>query len=136
MKRQIRRGVYETNSSSSHSITMCSEEEFEKWKDGKILFNLWKEEFVDVVNLSNSQKEDARKEYESKKNEFSKDWKDLSESSKEKYYEKYIKEHDLIGEECKTYNDYMKDYELESFIDKYTTKNGEKVVAFGKYGYC
>lgn len=136
MKRQIRRGVYETNSSSSHSITMCSEEEFEKWKDRKILFDSWKEEFVDVVNLSNSQKEDARKEYESKKNEFSKDWKDLSESSKEKYYEKYIKEHDLIVEECKTYNDYMNDYELESFIDKYTTKNGEKVVAFGKYGYC
>ena len=76
MKRQIRRGVYETNSSSSHSITMCSEEEFEKWKDGKLLFDSWKEEFVDVVNLSNNQKEDARKEYESKKNEFSKDWKD------------------------------------------------------------
>lgn len=136
MKRQIRRGVYETNSSSSHSITMCSEEEFEKWKDGKLLFDSWKEEFVDVVNLSNNQKEDARKEYESKKNEFSKDWKDLSESAKEKYYENYIKEHDLIVEECKTYNDYMNDYELESFIDKYTTKNGEKVVAFGKYGYC
>lgn len=84
MKRQIRRGVYETNSSSSHSITMCSEEEFEKWKDGKLLFDSWKEEFVDVVNLSNNQKEDARKEYESKKNEFSKDWKDLSESAKEK----------------------------------------------------
>lgn len=98
MKRQIRRGVYETNSSSSHSITMCSEEEFEKWKDGKLLFDSWKEEFVDVVNLSNNQKEDARKEYESKKNEFSKDWKDLSESAKEKYYEKYIKEHDLIVE--------------------------------------
>lgn len=136
MKRQIRRGVYETNSSSSHSITMCSEEEFEKWKDGKLLFDSWKEEFVDVVNLSNNQKEDARKEYESKKNEFSKDWKDLSESAKEKYYEKYIKEYDLIVEECKTYNDYMNDYELKSFIDKYTTKNGEKVVAFGKYGYC
>lgn len=30
----------------------------------------------------------------------------------------------------------MNDYELESFINKYTTKNGEKVVAFGKYGYC
>lgn len=136
MKRQIRRGVYETNSSSSHSITMCSEEEFEKWKDGKLLFDSWKEEFVDVVNLSNNQKEDARKEYESNKNEFSKDWKDLSESAKEKCYEKYIKEHNFIVEECKTYNDYMNDYELESFVDRYTTKNGEKVVAFGKYGYC
>lgn len=91
MKRQIRRGVYETNSSSSHSITMCSEEEFEKWKDGKLLFDSWKEEFVDVVNLSNNQKEDARKEYESKKNEFSKDWKDLSESAKENIIKSTLK---------------------------------------------
>lgn len=136
MKRQIRRGVYETNSSSSHSITMCREEEFEKWKDGKILFDAWKEEFVDNVNLTDDQKEYARKEYESKKNDFSKDWEDLSDSAKEKCYEKYIKEHNLIDEEYKTYNEYMNDYELGSFFDTYTTKNGEKVVAFGKYGYC
>ena len=32
MKRQIRRGVFETNSSSTHSLVMCSEEEFEAWK--------------------------------------------------------------------------------------------------------
>lgn len=30
MKRQIRLGVYETNSSSTHSLTICSEEEFEQ----------------------------------------------------------------------------------------------------------
>lgn len=41
MKRQIRRGVFETNSSSTHSLTMCSEEEFEKWKNGEILFDRW-----------------------------------------------------------------------------------------------
>lgn len=35
MKRQIRRGVFETNSSSTHSLTMCSEEEFEQWKNGE-----------------------------------------------------------------------------------------------------
>lgn len=135
MKRQIRRGTFETNSSSTHSITMCSGEEYDKWKDGKILFDAWKEEFVDNVNLTDDQKEYARKEYESKKNDFSKDWEDLSDSAKEKCYEKYIKEHNLIDEEYKTYDEYMNDYELESFFDTYTTKNGEKVVAFGKYGY-
>lgn len=88
------------------------------------------------MNLTDDQKEYARKEYESKKNDFSKDWEDLSDSAKEKRYEKYIKEHNLIDEEYKTYNEYMNDYELESFFDTYTTKNGEKVVAFGKYGYC
>lgn len=28
----LRRGVFETNSSSTHSITMCLESEYEKWK--------------------------------------------------------------------------------------------------------
>lgn len=47
MKRQIRRGVYETNSSSTHSLTMCSEEEFEQWKNGELLFDEWgSESFV------------------------------------------------------------------------------------------
>jgi len=41
MKRQIRRGVFETNSSSTHSLTMCSEEEFEQWKNGELLFDEW-----------------------------------------------------------------------------------------------
>lgn len=39
----------------------------ERWEAS---FDSWKEEFVDVVNLSNNQKEDARKEYESKKMNF------------------------------------------------------------------
>lgn len=30
----IRQGCFETNSSSTHSITMCMENEFEKWKNG------------------------------------------------------------------------------------------------------
>lgn len=30
MKRQIRRGVFETNSSSVHSLTMCMESDFNK----------------------------------------------------------------------------------------------------------
>ena len=38
MKQVIRRGVFETNSSSTHSITMCSEEIFDKWINGEYLY--------------------------------------------------------------------------------------------------
>jgi len=34
MKRQTRREVFETNSSSVHSITMCMQSDYEKWKNG------------------------------------------------------------------------------------------------------
>jgi hypothetical protein len=37
--RVIRRGVFETNSSSTHSITMCSIEEYEKWESGEVLLD-------------------------------------------------------------------------------------------------
>lgn len=57
MKRQIRRGVFETNSSSTHSLTMCSEEEFEAWKRGEVLFQEYGEEnFISATKLSEHDK--------------------------------------------------------------------------------
>ena len=38
MKRQIRQGVFETNSSSVHSMTMCMSSDFENWKSDKLWF--------------------------------------------------------------------------------------------------
>ena len=69
------------------------------------------------------------------KDEYSKDWSELSETAKERYYTKYAKENDLINEDAKTYDEWNNDYELETFVGKYTTKSGDRVVAFGKYGY-
>ena len=37
MKRQIRQGVFETNSSNEHSLTIINDSDFKKWKDGKLL---------------------------------------------------------------------------------------------------
>ena len=46
MKKQIRRGVFETNSSSVHSLTMCSSDEYEKWENGELLYWEDKDKFV------------------------------------------------------------------------------------------
>lgn len=135
MKRQIRRGVYETNSSSTHSLTMCSEEEFEQWKNGELLFDEWgHESFVKANSLSDDDKKYAAQDYENNKDEFSKDWSDLSESAKEKYYTKYAKENNIVDEDAKTYEEWQYS-SLETFVDRYTSKSGDKIVAFGEYGY-
>lgn len=137
MKRQVRRGVFETNSSSTHSLTMCSEEEFEAWKRGEILFQEYgSEKFVSAKKLSNNDKKKAEEDYEENKDDFQKDWKDLSENAKQKYYTKYAKENDIIDEDVKTYEQYMNEGDLETFVQRYTSKNGDKIVAFGEYGYC
>lgn len=137
MKRQVRRGVFETNSSSTHSLTMCSEEEFEAWKRGEVLFQEYGEDnFISATDLSDKDKAKAEEDYEENKTEFQKDWMDLSEEAKKKYYTKYAKENDIIDEDAKSYEQYMHDGDLEVFVQKYTSKSGDKIVAFGEYGYC
>lgn len=37
----IRQGCLETNSSSTHSITLCMENEFEKWRYCSCVWLLW-----------------------------------------------------------------------------------------------
>lgn len=136
MKKQIRRGVFETNSSSTHSLTMCSEEEFEQWKKGEVLFDPWgSEKFVKPSNLSDDDKKYAAQDYENQKNEFSKDWSELSESAKEKYYLKYAQENNIIDKDAKTYEEHMENCYLETFVNRYTSKSGDRIVAFGRYGY-
>lgn len=136
MKRQIRRGVFETNSSSTHSLTICTEEEFEQWKEGKLLFNKYNNtHFVKANKLSDYDKKCAAQHYEDNKDEFFKDWSDLSQSEKEKYYTKYAKENYIANEDDETYEEWRHDDYLEIFVSKYTSKSGDKIVAFGKYGY-
>ena len=135
MKRQIRRNVFETNSSSTHSLTMCSEKEFDDWKAGKVLFDEYKEQFVSAKCMTDEQKRDAEREYQDTKDEFHKNWCELSEEAKDKYYSKYAIDTGILDEDAKTYEQYMYDGNLESFVYCHTTEHGDKVVAFGEYGY-
>ena len=36
---QIRNNIFETNSSSVHSITICTEEDFQQWKKGNLIWS-------------------------------------------------------------------------------------------------
>lgn len=36
--KQIRIGVFETNSSSTHTLVICTDEELEKWKKGEMVY--------------------------------------------------------------------------------------------------
>ena len=35
---KIRKGLFETNSSSTHSLTMCTKEDYGKWEKGEVYF--------------------------------------------------------------------------------------------------
>lgn len=47
--KQIRRNVFETNSSSTHSITMCMESEFDRWVAGELVWDKWDDELIPIT---------------------------------------------------------------------------------------
>lgn len=128
MKIQIRRSVFETNSSSVHSITMCSKDDFEKWENNSNYYFLYrynkpgligtKEEMIKM--LKSETWRDGTPVYSDV------DW-DNEVSVKDLFVEKNILTSD---EYFDRYNEY-----LETFVEYYTTSKGEDVVAFGYYGY-
>lgn len=72
--------------------------------------------------MTNSQKKDAEKYYESTKDIFKKDWIELSDSARQSFYTKYAQDNGLLNEDAKTYDEYMRT-DLETFVETYTTKS-------------
>ena len=63
MKRQIRAGVFETNSSSVHSLTMCMESDFDKWVAGELVWSRWGDELVPITDEIKKSMEEDEREY-------------------------------------------------------------------------
>lgn len=128
MKRQIRLGVFETNSSSTHTLTICSKSDFEKWKRGELLLDEYSDKFIDVKKVS---EKDLESYYNSIKKPYYKNYKDLDNDERESIKNEYMK-NEVSGT---TYDDWKNEDYLETYSKDYKTENGDEVVAFGKYGY-
>lgn len=61
--RQIRRNVFETNSSSTHSITMCMKSEFEKWVNGELAWSRWERKLVPITPEVKDSMENGDRDY-------------------------------------------------------------------------
>lgn len=137
--KQIRRGVFETNSSSTHSITICSQEAYNEWKDGKLLFGDWNRDFIKAEELTPYDYECAKAKYESSKGKYYKNWEELSAEDQKDYTTEYV----LMNKKKKSYDEYLTYKEwydrhncgTETFSECYTTDSGDKIIAFGYYGY-
>lgn len=118
----IRKCVFETNSSSTHSIVILTEEEDKKWSDGDILRYKWEDKFIT--------KEEYAKKYEELKRQFAEDNNIPIEE---------VDDYELQNECCDdiayTLDDYDDAMDLESDTTKYTTKSGEVLIIRCWYGY-
>lgn len=117
----IRRGTFETNSSSTHSITMCKESDFDKWKNGEMYWDRWNESLVS--------KEEVEKEMTKLKEEFISEHPDYDKDDID--WEEQLEDYLNSDKEYYTYEEFNNyDYiEYETFEDSY-----DGVVAFGYYG--
>ena len=135
---KVRRGVFETNSSSTHSITMCSNEEYEAWKAGKMVYDCDAEELVSLRNpefLMKFQKVLLRKQtrYNAEDERYIaiQTILDCIENGNKMPIPELERRLKLSNYE--TYDGFYDDSYAETFCTSYKTKSGEEVIAFGKY---
>ncbi len=130
MKKQIRRGVFETNSSSVHSITMCLASDYDKWIAGELLL------FTGSGWCYPEDNKPKRDHFYTKEEAIA-----FEKTSKYAPAEDFDWNDDEAVMEMLHDNEWYdsdgwdRNYEeYEMFEESYTTASGEKVIAFGYYG--
>lgn len=116
---KIRKSIFETNSSSTHSICICPIEDYEKFKNGELFYKNYDDELVTkqkVIDYLTPLVDLDEVDFNTLDTE---GFKDLLEELGEREYTTF----EGLGFD-----------EYETFENEYTTKKGDKIVAFGFYG--
>lgn len=131
--RQIRNNVFETNSSSTHSLTICSKSEYERW--GKELwFDMDDDEFIPAGwtdELIKTVRDDYEEDRLNNRYGHGSDmpWDELDKEAQEEQLTEYY------WSICKDESQWLGKRELETFYQEYTSPSGDEIVVFGRYGY-
>lgn len=123
MKTIVRKGVFETNSNSTHTMIMCTGEEYQKFEDGEMLVDLMDEELFSYDDIVDLITDDYYKDI------FSESGIDITDKRA------VVKWAAANIDDLQDADDFYDDTYLETFSQSFTTESGEKVVAFGRYGY-
>ncbi len=145
---QVRQGVFETNSSSTHTLTICSKDDFDKWKHGEVFWldNDWgklqtNKSFVtpeELEELTEKYNEEEQKRIDSG-DKFAKVL-DMDKVLNERrdydsYYDSYW-DTERSSLEAYTMDDwYARNGDLETYSRSFTSPSGDEMVAFGAFGY-
>lgn len=127
----VRTSIWETNSSSTHSMVMCMEEDYKKLLAGELMISgYWLDADKFVTREAAMTK--LREFYDNDPDYFKNDY-DV-ESFEEIEKDKSLAD-DLLAREdiAYTLETYGGEY-MENFENSFTTPGGETVYAFGYYG--
>ena len=131
MKKQIRCGVFETNSSSCHSITMCMKSDYDRWEKDELY--LYTGLGLGYTNYNKPKENHFYTREEAiafvKTNRYvckDTDWSD-EEVVDEILHNTEFFDYEYFWDECCKY--------YETYEEEMVTPNGENIVAFGYYGH-
>lgn len=145
---QVRKGVFETNSSSIHTLTIATEDEFNDFIDGKLFYNedncklLTREEVEEIIRKAFNDDLElfviAKDILKDRKylDDDSTDWTKLSNENLVQWWlevaeacwlDSVITNYDTYG-----WHGYCM---YEHYDESFTTPSGDKMVAFGYFGH-
>lgn len=140
---QVRQGVFETNSSSTHTLTICSKDDFDKWKHGEVFWldNDWHKLDTNKNFVTPEELEELAEKYNEEQQErinagdkFAKVLdidKVLNERPDYSYWDT-----ERSSLEAYTMDDwYARNGDLETYSETFTSPSGDEMVAFGAFGY-
>ena len=127
--KQVRSNTFETNSSSTHSICMCTKDQYDSWASD------WDSLEADSVLYSNCKEKLVTVEEAIKDVNIYREIVKLSD-----VIDANSPEHDdaiesLRDEGFMACDDFDNNNDNESYYDEFVTQGGETVVAFGNYGW-
>lgn len=132
---QVRRGVFETNSSSTHTLTIVPHDEFDAWTYGDVYYN----EYSDDSWLVNSNERWVTKDraivlalgskYPPVNNDDEVYTYDEMNNMSDEQLDEILRQYGLYS-----FKKYMTTDGLEYYDQMFYLENGEQYVAFGLYG--
>lgn len=128
--RQIRRGIFESNSSSVHTLTICMKEDYNKWIKGEVYLNNFYGDSDSPYRDKEFVTRDEALHIILKSNWVPDDFPDNKDWNKEEI-QSYIDE--ILEDDFIKFDNYGNDFEW--FEKEYKTPLNEEIIAFGYYGH-
>lgn len=119
-KISVRHSIFETNSSSSHALTMTSLSNFEEWLRGEVFFDQYNDTFIPAAQINQKIEKEYREESPDGDYDFA------------EYKQEWMEDnqcYDVWG-----WNKYIAVNWYSHLKYTYTSESGDKIVAFGYYG--
>lgn len=145
----IRKTVFETNSSSIHSLTMCSADEYSKFENGEMLYDSNHDSLTtlhDVYNKITATDKFSNLSYTAFKDAIKYYFDNYTEQNNDIEEDEDIENENIVASNTRSICSWLLDYSyytihnfvpayMESYDESYTSKSGDKIVAFGYYGH-